>query len=266
MIPPERPGLDRALVGTALAPPWTQIAIIDATRSTNADLLATADTTAEGAVLVAEHQTAGRGRLERTWVSPARSALTFSVLLRPTTPTGTWGWLPLLAGVALRDAVARVGVGAMLKWPNDLLVGPRPAKAAGLLAQVAGDAVVLGIGLNVNTTQDELPVPTATSLVLAGGSADRSALLVDVLGRLGQRYRDWLAAGGDAERCGLAADYRRHCATIGRRVAVTGTDGALIEATATGVDADGRLVLDVGAGNERVIAAGDVAHLRPATR
>lgn len=270
MEPAGRRPLDRELVGAALLAPWTQISIVDTTPSTNADLLAAAATTPSGAVLVTEHQTAGRGRLDREWVSPARSALTLSVLLRPTVPAGMWGWLPLLAGVALRDVVAATGIDAMLKWPNDLLVGPDEAKVAGILAQVAGDAVVLGIGLNVSTTRDELPVPTATSLGLVSGTPpDRSRLLVDLLRRLGERCADWQDAGGDAERSSLAADYRRCCATIGRRVIVSGIDGTVLEATARTVDSDGRLVLameDGDDGRERVVAAGDITHVRPLNR
>jgi BirA family biotin operon repressor/biotin-[acetyl-CoA-carboxylase] ligase len=260
-----RESLDRAGLQAAIRPPWTDLRIIEATESTNADLLGSAATTPAGTVLVAEYQSAGRGRLERTWTSPPRTGLTFSVLLRPESPIATWSWLPLLAGVAVRQAVVDVtGVDAVLKWPNDVLAGAQRRKAAGILAQLTGDAAVVGIGLNVTTTADELPVDTATSLALEGASwPDRGALLGAILSGLGRRYAQWQGARGDAGSSGLAAEYREHCATIGTEVTVSGTDGASVQATATGIDGDGRLVV-VSGGHRRVIAAGDVRHLRPA--
>jgi BirA family biotin operon repressor/biotin-[acetyl-CoA-carboxylase] ligase len=247
-----RPPLDVDRLGAALSPPWASVRVVAETASTNDDLLSAADIP-DRSVLVAEHQTAGRGRLDRTWSSPPRAGLTFSVLLRPVPPVVTWGWLPLLAGVALHDAIA----GTALKWPNDLLVGER--KVAGILAQTGGDTVVIGVGLNVTTTADELPVPTATSLALEGLAHDRTELLVAVLTALDARYAQWSDAGGDAEACGLAGAYRAACATLGREVAVTGTDGSLVRGMAEAIDASGRLRVD-----GQVIGAGDVEHLRPA--
>ena len=131
------------------------------TSSTNADLLATARERADRQVLVAEQQTSGRGRLDRVWTSPPRAGLLFSMLVRPRAPIAEWGWLPLLTGVALAEAVQDVaGLACALKWPNDLLLGEQRRKAAGILVQSTEDAVVIGIGLNVSTTLDELPVPT----------------------------------------------------------------------------------------------------------
>ncbi len=261
----ERPPLDRDRLQAAIGPPWTQVDVVAETPSTNADLLAAAATTPAGAVLVAEYQSAGRGRLDRTWTSPARAGLTFSVLLRPQPALATWSWLPLLTGVAVRDAVVdTTGLDAVLKWPNDLLVGPTRRKAAGILAQLAGAAAVIGVGLNVTTTAAELPVDTATSLAVEGAaSPDRTVLLGAILAALGRRYRQWQDAGGDAEASGLAADYRERCATIGAEVMVTSTGGESFEAAVTGIDADGRLVLTT-AGQRRILAAGDVAHLRQA--
>ena len=132
--------------------------IVESTASTNDDLLEAAATLPSGTVLAAEYQAAGRGRQNRTWTSPARAGLTFSVLLRPDVPPGQWGWLPLLAGVAVCDAVREVTiVDAALKWPNDLLVGDQWAKAGGILSQRSGDVVVIGIGVNVSTTGPSCP-------------------------------------------------------------------------------------------------------------
>lgn len=245
-----------------LGPRWGRVTLVDESPSTNAVLLA--DPSApDRTVLVAELQTAGRGRLDRTWTSPRGAGLTFSVLLRPGVPTALWGWLPLLTGVALHEAVvSQTGVTAGLKWPNDLLAGPESRKAAGILAQSADDVAVLGVGLNVSTTEDELPVPTATSLSLAGaGEVDREALLVAILRRLDARAAQWADHGGDPEACGLAAAYREACRTLGTDVRVSLGDGDRIEGRAVDLDRTGRLVIRT-PDSERTVGAGDVEHVR----
>src|SRR5581483_5281367 len=218
--------LDAERLRAALAPRWARVDVVPETASTNADLLVDA-AAPDRTVLAAEHQVAGRGRFDRDWSSPPGSGLTFSVLLRPDVPLPRWGWLPLLAGVALHEAVtATTGVATSLKWPNDLLAGPDGGKLAGILAQTSGAAVVVGIGLNVHAGRAELPVPTATSLALAGaGEVDRTDLLAAVLTRLDARVAQWADCGGDAAACGLAAAYRAACATLGRPVRVTLGDG-----------------------------------------
>lgn len=250
----------RAAVGTR----WPRVEVVAETTSTNADLMR--DVMApDRSVLVAEHQASGRGRLDRSWESPARAGLTFSVVLRPTAPIPTWGWLPLLTGVALHGAVSAVtGLDLALKWPNDLLYAPSDEKLAGILAQTSGEAVVVGIGLNVSTARDELPVPTATSLALSGApEVDRTELLAAILTQLDVRAAQWADVGGDAEACGLATDYRAACATLGRQVSVTTTSGSAVVGVARAIDTAGRLQVDVGDRVE-VIGAGDVEHLRPA--
>src|SRR5262249_53278659 len=118
---PHRPALDPTLIAPEVREPWSQLTIVESTDSTNDDLLFSASTLPSGAVLAAEYQAAGRGRQNRTWTSPPRAGLTFSVLLRPEVPPSQWGWLPLLAGVALCDAVREVTpLDTALKWPNDL--------------------------------------------------------------------------------------------------------------------------------------------------
>jgi len=225
-------------------------------------------------VLVAERQTAGKGRSGRTWEAPARAGLTFSVLFRPRVPATRLGWLPLLAGVALAESVGRVAVtDAVLKWPNDLLVRSAAGtdggygKCAGILAEVVGDAVVVGIGLNVTTRAEELPETTglpATSLRLAGASAtDRDPILRALLRGIAGWYGGWREAGGDAELCGLLAAYRRECATIGRRVrALLPGGGGEITGEATDVDNNGQLVIRTADGAEHRVSAGDVLHVR----
>lgn len=252
-------------IAAAIGSPWARVAVVPRTGSTNADLLADRDAP-DRSVLVAEHQSAGRGRLDRTWSAPPGTALTFSVLLRPAAAVSTWGWLPLLAGVALHEAVvARTGVTAGLKWPNDLLGGPDERKLAGILAQASGPAVVIGIGLNVSLTAADLPVPTATSLALCGVEAnalDRAALLAAILGRLDVWLRAWEGAGGDGRRGGLAEAYRAACWTLGRAVSVATIAGGTVTGVASGIDATGRLVIDTGSGDPVAVAAGDVVHLR----
>jgi BirA family biotin operon repressor/biotin-[acetyl-CoA-carboxylase] ligase len=272
-ITPARPLLDAAALSEYARRPghiWQQISVAEQTGSTNADLVERARAGApEGLVLVAEEQVAGRGRMGRAWLSPPRAALTFSVLLRPDgVPPARLGWLPLLAGVATAGAVRQVsGLEAELKWPNDVLVGPR--KLAGILAEASGGAVVVGIGLNVSTARDELPAtgPTAlapTSLLLEGAARpDRDLLLLRVLDELERWYVAWrsTAPPGDPGDSQLRSEYLRLCSTVGREVRVERPAGQVTEGTAADVDADGRLVVTGPAGTT-AIGAGDVRHVR----
>ena len=268
----DRAPLDAAALRAAVVRPgglWRAVDVIAVTGSTNADLLArAAGGEPEGAVLVAEQQTAGRGRLGRAWVSPPRAALTFSVLLRPVAvPRARLGWLPLLTGVAVAAAVRDVtAVGAQLKWPNDVLAGP--AKLGGILAEAVGEAVVIGIGVNVSTAPAELPPPgpgglAATSLAIEGAATpDRAALLAAILAGLERRYRAWTEALGDTERSGVRAEYIGLCATLGRRVRVELPGGRVLDGLAADLDADGRLLVSVPPDADLPVAAGDIVHLR----
>jgi len=290
-----RTPLDAAALRAAVVRPdglWRTVVAAAVTGSTNAGLLArAADGEPEGAVLAAEQQSAGRGRLGRTWVAPPRAAVTFSVLLRPAAvPRARLGWLPLLAGVAVAAAVRDVsGVDAQLKWPNDVLAGPGntlaggsgpavaggkesrvvpPRKLGGILAEAAGEAVVVGVGVNVSTGPAELPPPgpgglAATSLRLEGAaSLDRDRLLAEILAGLERRYRAWCQVFGDAERSGLRAEYTGLCGTIGRHVRVELPGGRLLDGLAAALDADGRLLISVPPDADLPVAAGDIVHLR----
>jgi BirA family biotin operon repressor/biotin-[acetyl-CoA-carboxylase] ligase len=263
---PDRPPLDGHALSKALITPgglWRSIEVVASVGSTNAVLAAAAaDDAAEGTVLVAEHQDAGRGRLDRHWVSPPRAGLAVSVLLRPDVPASRRSWLPLLTGVALAEAVAAAtGVRAALKWPNDLLAADG-RKLAGILGEAIGGAVVVGTGLNVSNTVDELP-EGGTSLLLAGAAeADRGAVLTVFLRALERRYRDWTEALGDPVGSGLARDYLSWSATVGATVAVTLPDGSVLEGVAEAIDWDGRLVVATDAGRIE-LASGDVRHVRP---
>jgi BirA family transcriptional regulator, biotin operon repressor / biotin---[acetyl-CoA-carboxylase] ligase len=216
----------------------------------------------EGLVVVAEHQTAGRGRLDRVWTTPARSALTLSVLLRPALAPASWPWLPLMAGVAVAGALREVGApDVALKWPNDVLLGTH--KVAGLLVErvetPTGPAAVLGIGLNVSTTHEELPVEMATSLGLRGLDVDRSTLLMSLLAAVRREYGAWRAGGDRA----LHASYSDLCGTLGRIVRVDLPTGETLVGEARRVAAGGGLVVR-GLDGDVTVGAGDVVHVRAA--
>jgi BirA family transcriptional regulator, biotin operon repressor / biotin---[acetyl-CoA-carboxylase] ligase len=264
---PDRPPLDADALTAALAgsPLWRSVQVVERIGSTNAALVAAAAEDApEGTVLVAEHQEAGRGRLDRVWTSPPRAGITVSLLLRPDVPAARRAWLSLLTGVALAEAVsAAAGVQASLKWPNDLLA-PDGAKLAGILAETSGRAVVIGTGLNVSTTAAELP-DGGTSLALArGGDVDRPAVLLAFLQAFERHYLRWVQVLGDPVSSGLARDYLAWCSTVGTTVTVTLPDGSTLEGVAEAVDWDGRLVVR-GPGGPVELASGDVRHVRRST-
>jgi BirA family transcriptional regulator, biotin operon repressor / biotin---[acetyl-CoA-carboxylase] ligase len=246
----------------------------------------------ESTVLATEDQRAGRGRLGRTWLTPPRAALTFSLLVRPDVPPAKRGWLPLLTGVAVAGAITSVtGVETSLKWPNDVLASPghprpgqpaagqpSPGKLAGILAEGAGDAIVVGIGVNVSTEPGELPergpgTLPAASLLTAGAkpeALDRTPLLLAILDAFERRYLAWREAAGDPEASGLRAAYLEHSGTIGRQVRAELPGGQALSGLAIGLDADGRLLVrsssatgPAGAADPVVaVAAADVVHLR----
>ncbi len=242
--------------------------------STNDELVRRATGTESGkwpdlSVVATANQTQGRGRLGRSWVSPAGKSLAISVLLRPRTPTGvalpmdSLGWIPLMAGLAMTRTIRSVvAEGVALKWPNDVLIGDR--KVCGILSELLPDAsgVVIGAGVNLTLDTAELPVDTATSLSIAGASdTDPDRLLSSYLRELDALYTSFLAFSGDAVGCGLQRDVSEACGTLGRSVQVELPSGERLVGTATGIDAEGRLIVDTNAGITTV-AAGDVTHLR----
>lgn len=255
----ERPPLRPRALSRALEPDGWRLLLLQEAASTNA-VAAERVRAGEpgGLVVVAEAQTAGRGRLDRSWISPPRAGLTFSVLVRPALPAAQWSWLPLWAGLAVATALReRAGVDVVLKWPNDVVLGPGAGaalagrKVCGVLVEVPEPgAAVIGIGLNVTTTQEELPHEGATSLRLAGArTTDRDTVLRAVLRALTD-----VLADPEAARAG----YRERCSTIGRRVRLELPGDRAVEGTAQAVDDAGRLVVD-----GTTCAVGDVVHLRP---
>jgi BirA family transcriptional regulator, biotin operon repressor / biotin---[acetyl-CoA-carboxylase] ligase len=239
------------------------------------------DGAAEGIVLVADHQSAGRGRLGRTWQAPPGSSLLVSVLLRP--PASAADAVTMVAALSMAEAAGAVaGVDARLKWPNDLVVavGGTDRKLAGILAEadwptgstISGGyvepaptervTVVVGIGVNVNWPAD-VPDDLAATLTscnhLAGREVDREDLLIEFLRRLDERYGRLRATPDD--RTWLRDDWRRRSATLGRRVRVDLGAGD-VEGTAVDIDDAGRLVVETVDGDVRTLAVGDVVHLR----
>jgi BirA family biotin operon repressor/biotin-[acetyl-CoA-carboxylase] ligase len=204
----------------------------------------------EGLVVTAEVQTAGRGRLDRSWEAEAGSALLVSVLVRPADlPVSRWFLVGVAAGVAAREACQQVGGFVPdLKWPNDLLVGER--KLAGILAEATGTAAVVGMGLNVHGA----PPGAAWADQAAGRRLDRAALLAAWLRGFDRRLGRWDE---------LLAAYRQACATLGQDVIVEHGNGRLV-GRAEAIDDDGRLVLHLADGTRVAVTAGDVIHVRPA--
>lgn len=212
-------------------------------------------------VVVADHQSAGRGRLSRSWEAPTGTSVAVSATV-PMPATGS-GWLPLLTGVAVLDAIeATTGLSGVVKWPNDVLLeadGRR--KVCGILGEVApSGVVVLGAGINLTQSREELPVATATSLRLAGAEVDSATLVAAYLTRLERLYAVLSAGGSPAD--GARTAYRSRCSTIGEEVALSQPSGPDVVGRAVDVDDEGRLVIETG-GRRRAWAAGDVVHVRP---
>lgn len=243
----------------------SRLAVVEHSASTNAELrAASADASwPHLAVLLTDTQTAGRGRLDRTWVTPAGSALAISVLLRELPEEAdSRGWIPLAAGLAMADAVAaqlpgrEVGV----KWPNDVLVDGR--KICGILAEATADAVIVGAGVNTEMTREQLPVETATSFAANDVAVDADRLVSDYVRALGAALSTLAEATG-AVASGLHTDVTARCVTLGREVTVSLPGGGELRGVARRLDTAGRLVVEDAAG-EHAVSAGDVVHVRPA--
>lgn len=285
--PEPRGPLDRTVLGPDLVREagLSRLDVVDEIDSTNAELVRRATTDPAGwgdlSVLVAEHQSAGRGRLHRAWDSPVGESVAVSIVLRPHNrdgrplPTQGYSWFSPLAALALREALAVLaGIEACLKWPNDVIVQGR--KISGILAQLAPGAngappaVVLGTGINVAQTEEELPVPTATSMLLAcGREVRREDILIAYLSAFARRYREFCEADGDPEvplsgGRGLWGQVEDATITLGKRVRVELPGGQTLVGRATGLDSHGALRVVEEDGSRHSVAAGDVVHLRPA--
>ena len=248
-----------------------KVVYLPSTGSTNTDMVrwasgADAADWPDFTAVVAGEQTEGKGRSGREWVSPAGSSLSVSVLLTPQgLPLSAFGWFPLLAGLAMRETVSALipaGGSAVVKWPNDVLVAER--KISGILSELLPNlrGVVLGSGLNLSQTADELPIAAATSLAIEGATeTNADAVLARYLTNLLHWYRAFVDAGGDADASGLRAAVVAACGSIGRQVRVILPGEREFSGLATNIDAAGRLIVDV-AGVPTEVAAGDIVHLR----
>ncbi len=269
-----------------------RLEFLASTGSTNDDLREAAngpDAAAwpHGSVIVTDDQTRGRGRLGRAWFAPAGKTLAISVLLRPELPGGeafpldAYGWIPLMAGAAMTEAVRRAvdaaasaapsepeddatgGVDVELKWPNDVLVSGY--KVCGILSELIPEsgAVVVGAGLNLTLDEHDLPTLTSTSLLLVTGvRPDADAVLADYLGTFLGLMRTFAEHGADAAASGVADRVTALCGTVGAEVRVELPGGTELLGTAERIADDGRLVVVDETGEPRSVAAGDVTHLR----
>jgi len=253
--------------------------------STNDELVAltragSRDDVPDFTVIATDDQRSGRGRLGRAWVSPPGACLAVSVLVRPLAPSGrpltpaAWGWFPLLAGLAMTNALAKLvprseSVG--VKWPNDILI--EGGKVCGILCELVNDAagaqaVVIGAGVNLTLTQPELPVDTATSLALVGAKAtDVDTVLASYLTHLRRLVRVFESAEGDARSSGLHDEVSRVCDTLGRRIRVELPDASIVMGIAESLDDHGQLCVTLDTPEQRagevfVVGVGDVTHVR----
>lgn len=247
--------LDATLINALSAPYW-RVSVVDLTGSTQNDLkeLLTKKSIKIGEVIATEYQSAGRGRLDRSFEAPNKSGLLFSFFISPTRKNLDWGWIPLIAGYSVLDALRKIDARCKIeiKWPNDLLVAEK--KIAGLLCEVFPEGVIVGIGLNVSMKSDELPVANATSLSLENFSQlDRNILLGAILNNFKEHFELWDQGAGSIEELYCSAS-----ATLGKNVRIQYPDGRNEESIATGISDRGALIISSGAH----VHAGDVIHLR----
>jgi BirA family biotin operon repressor/biotin-[acetyl-CoA-carboxylase] ligase len=249
---------------------WRSVTVFSQIASTNTVGMALAAAGCpNGVILVTDLQTAGRGRLDRIWEAPAGTSAMFSVVLLPEGQDHELGVLPLLAGVAVSEALEFVtGVPVRLKWPNDLVItdedapSGRGGKVGGLLAERdSSGAIVLGVGINVDLPESDLPVPTATSLTLAGIPRPRRAKLV---GRALARIEHWSTAWDAVYTDQAALDrllgaYRGRCLSIGAKLRVSRPGAEDLVGRGAGVGAHGELLVETANGIVPVVV-GDVVH------
>ena len=247
-----RAPLDQSRITSALSRYW-RVSVVDLTASTQDDLVNKVNEgeAKSGDVIVANYQSAGRGRLDRTFLAPPSTALLFSLYLHPQRLRDDWGFIPLLAGYSIADTLRKISADVSIKWPNDLLIDE--LKVGGIISTAAGSGVIIGIGINVSSTVTELPVETATSLSLAGvDKLDRSFLLPLLLNAFEKDFTAWDQGESFLEK------YSRLSATQGQEITIVGPSESTIRSRAKSFDEQGRLLLEDG----QAVTVGDVVHLR----
>ena len=246
-----RGALDKSLINSLVTQYW-RVSVVDVTASTQTDLasLARVGKAKAGDVIAANYQSAGRGRLSRTFEAPKNSALLFSFYIEPKRSTEDWGWIALIAGVSVAQALDKVK--ATVKWPNDILVNEK--KISGLIAEIVGDGVVIGIGINVGMSLEELPVLTATSLAVEGVSnTNRNEILAKVLSQFESNFSTWDEGDDSATQI-----YTSLSSTLGTKVQIHYPNEQIEKGLAVAISPRGELILDSGSH----VQAGDVVHLR----
>jgi len=248
-----RAPLDKAVIESLTSRYW-RVSVADLTTSTQSDLadLVKSNSAETGDVIVAEFQSAGRGRLDRSFEAEPGSALLFSFFIKPKRVRSDWGFITHLAALSVQEVISLDHPSQVrLKWPNDILIGDK--KVAGLLAQATDDGVIIGIGINVAMTADELPVETATSLAITGSSKlDRNLILGEFLNRFEINFQMW-ESGAD-----FIDSYSAVCATLGRQVQIEVAGRENRTGKAVTINKIGALMLDDGF----EVNVGDVVHLR----
>jgi len=237
--------LDQTSINHAVTDSYWSVKVVETIDSTQSALKLASPQ--HGDVIVANYQSAGRGRLDRSFEADKGSALLFSSYVTPKRERSEWGFIPLLVGLSVAEVL---GIEFFTKWPNDILSDL--GKVGGILCEVHGEGIIIGIGLNVSMTEEQLPVPTASSVLLTLGSApDRNLLLPAILKEIAFNLAEW-ESGED-----LVDDYLDSSATMGKKVSVKLPDGSSIEGIASGISSNGELLLDSG----EIISVGDVLHL-----
>jgi BirA family transcriptional regulator, biotin operon repressor / biotin---[acetyl-CoA-carboxylase] ligase len=248
------PPLNPALISEKISRYW-RVSVVEVTGSTQDDLSQSVkkDATRSGTLLIANFQSSGRGRLDRTFSAPPSSALTLSFYLTPHLDRAEWSFLPLLTGLSAISSLKNLDAGlrVSLKWPNDLLVNGR--KLGGILVEATSDGVVIGIGVNVAMAQDQLPTKDATSLLLEDFAfLDRNLIAVELLNVFHDLYERW-QAGEDMRHL-----YRENCETLGMTIRVELPNAPPATGKATDISRTGELIMESGLR----VSVGDVVHLR----
>ncbi len=247
-----RAPLDQSQITSTLSQYW-RVSVVDLTASTQDDLARKINSGdgRSGDVIVADYQSAGRGRLDRSFLAPPSTALLFSLYLNPKRSRDDWGFIPLLAGYSIADTLRIISADILIKWPNDLLIDEM--KVGGIISTAVGQGVVIGIGINISTTTAELPVEGATSLALAGvNKLDRNFLLPLLLNAFEKDFTQWDQGISFLEKYSLLSG------TQGKEVTIVGPSESTIRSRALSFDEQGRLHLEDG----QIVTVGDVVHLR----
>ena len=250
-----RAPLDQKAI-TATSSQYWRVSVLDVTASTQDDLIekVSNNLARSGDVIIANHQSAGRGRLDRKFLAPPSTALLFSLYLTPNIEMRRkeeWSFLPLLVGYSFAHTLKKLAADVSLKWPNDFMIDAK--KVGGMISTLQPDGVVIGVGINISMSSQELPVANATSLALEGvAKLDRNLLLPILLNALEKDFHEW-ETGRD-----FVDEYSQHSSTLGSQVRIEISGRADVEGMATAIDKSGQLHLDSGL----VVSVGDVLHLR----